>query len=173
MTNCEWCETADAIRLADDSGGGPGAVHWLTFDRPNAINRAAGKPVGSSTRIHCGVAVEWARFGINVNATAPGALASEMMDGMLSRMGDITRHYPRQRPGDPAQLDSTLLLDPAFLAGPASDAVTATCIRVDGQHRRPAPARTAGFGRRDDGCGIVPDPVRRWEIRGYGTPLAA
>ena len=73
------------------------------------------------------LAVEWSRFHINVNAIAPGAFASEMMDGMLSRIGDITKSFPRQRLGDPAQLDSALL----FLVGPASDAVTGTVIRVD------------------------------------------
>jgi NAD(P)-dependent dehydrogenase (short-subunit alcohol dehydrogenase family) len=79
------------------------------------------------------LAVEWSRFHINVNAIAPGAFASEMMDGMLERVGDITKHFPRQRLGDPAQLDSTLL----FLCSPASDAVTGTCIKVDdGQGRR-------------------------------------
>ncbi len=73
------------------------------------------------------LAVEWARFGINVNGIAPGAFASEMMDGMLERMGDITRHFPRQRLGDPAQLDSTLL----FLCSPASEFVTGTVVKVD------------------------------------------
>jgi NAD(P)-dependent dehydrogenase (short-subunit alcohol dehydrogenase family) len=79
------------------------------------------------------LAVEWARFNINVNAIAPGAFASEMMDGMLERMGDISQAMPRKRIGDPAQLDSTLL----YLVSPASDAVTGTCVRVDdGQGRR-------------------------------------
>ena len=55
------------------------------------------------------LAVEWSRFNINVNCIAPGAFSSEMMDGMLTRMGDITQHFPRQRMGDPAQLDSSLL----------------------------------------------------------------
>jgi len=73
------------------------------------------------------LAVEWARFGINVNAIAPGAFASEMMDGMLERVGDITAHFPRRRLGDPAQLDSTLL----YLVGPASEFVTGTIIKVD------------------------------------------
>jgi len=73
------------------------------------------------------LAVEWSRFHINVNAIAPGAFASEMMDGMLSRVGDITQRFPRQRLGDPAQLDSTLL----FLVSPASEAVTGTVVRVD------------------------------------------
>ena len=73
------------------------------------------------------LSVEWASANINVNAIAPGAFASEMMDGMLSRVGDISQHFPRKRLGDPAQLDSTLL----FLVSPASDFVTGSCIRVD------------------------------------------
>lgn len=73
------------------------------------------------------LAVEWSRFNINVNAIAPGAFASEMLDGMLSRMGDFSKSFPRQRIGDPAQMDSTLL----YLVGPASEVVTGTCVRVD------------------------------------------
>ncbi len=73
------------------------------------------------------LAVEWARFNINVNCIAPGAFSSEMMDGMLGRMGDITQHFPRKRMGDPAQLDSSLL----YLVSDASDAVTGTTLRVD------------------------------------------
>jgi len=77
--------------------------------------------------------VEWARYNINVNGIAPGAFESEMMDGMLERMGDIASHFPRNRIGHPAQLDSTLL----YLCSPASDAVTGTVIRVDdGQSAR-------------------------------------
>ena len=72
-------------------------------------------------RITEALAVEWARNHINVNAIAPGAFHSEMMDGMLERIGD------------PAQLDSTLL----YLVSPASDAVTGISLRVDdGQGRR-------------------------------------
>ena len=73
------------------------------------------------------LAVEWARHEINVTAIAPGAFASEMMDGMLARMGDITSGFPRGRLGDPSQLDSTLL----FLVSPASTAVTGTVVKVD------------------------------------------
>jgi len=73
------------------------------------------------------LAVEWSRFNINVNAIAPGAFSSEMMDGMLQRMGDITKAFPRKRIGDPAQMDSTLM----YFLSPASDAVTGTCIKID------------------------------------------
>jgi NAD(P)-dependent dehydrogenase (short-subunit alcohol dehydrogenase family) len=73
------------------------------------------------------LAVEWIRYGINVNAIAPGAFSSEMMDGMMERLGGRTIPLPRDRMGDPAQLDSTLL----YLVGPTSEMVTGTIVRVD------------------------------------------
>ncbi len=73
------------------------------------------------------LAVEWSRYDINVNCIAPGAFSSEMMDGMLERMGDITKEFPRKRLGQPAQLDSTLL----YLCAPSSECVTGTIIKVD------------------------------------------
>jgi NAD(P)-dependent dehydrogenase (short-subunit alcohol dehydrogenase family) len=73
------------------------------------------------------LAVEWARFNINVNAIAPGAFASEMMDGMLSRIGDFSKNFPRKRILDPALMDSTLL----YFVSPASEAVTGTVVKID------------------------------------------
>ena len=73
------------------------------------------------------LSVEWSRNRINVNAIAPGAFRSEMMDGMIERIGDFTQMSPRKRLGEPAQLDSTLL----FLCAPASECVTGTIVRVD------------------------------------------
>ena len=73
------------------------------------------------------LAVEWARNHINVNCIAPGAFSSEMMDGMMERIGEFYKATPRQRLGHPAQLDSTLL----YLCAPASECVTGTIIKVD------------------------------------------
>lgn len=73
------------------------------------------------------LAYEWSAYGINVNAIAPGAFASEMMSGVLDRMGDITEGFPRRRLPDPNELDSTLL----YLVSPHSTAVTGTIIKVD------------------------------------------
>ncbi|MDF8332187.1 SDR family oxidoreductase [Novosphingobium sp. HBC54] len=74
------------------------------------------------------LAVEWASRGINVNCIAPGSFESEMMSGMISRIGtDFIDAMPRKRLAHPAQLDSTLL----YLASPASDAVTGAIIKVD------------------------------------------
>jgi NAD(P)-dependent dehydrogenase (short-subunit alcohol dehydrogenase family) len=78
-------------------------------------------------RITEALAVEWSRYRINVNGIAPGAFQSEMMDGMVGRIGDFSSTLPRKRICDPALLDSTLL----YLVGPASEAVTGTIIKVD------------------------------------------
>ncbi len=127
------CEVAKRLIAADKPGrivnissmggfnyGGHGAALYSTTK--------AG--VVRMTETH---AVEWARFGINVNAIAPGAFRSEMMDGMLERMGDITAGFPRKRLGQPDQLDSTLL----YLMSPSSEVVTGTVIKADdGQSSR-------------------------------------
>ncbi len=73
------------------------------------------------------LAVEWSRNHINVTGIAPGSFRSEMMDGMLERMGDLSQGFPRKRIGDPEQLDSTML----YLLSPASEMVTGTVVIVD------------------------------------------
>ena len=72
------------------------------------------------------LALEFARYDVNVNCSAPGAFESEMMDGMLERMGDITAGFPRKRLGKASQLDGTLL----YLVSPSSDFVSGATIRV-------------------------------------------
>jgi NAD(P)-dependent dehydrogenase (short-subunit alcohol dehydrogenase family) len=79
------------------------------------------------------LAVEWAPFHINVNAVAPGAFDTEMLRDMMERHGDVSSGFPRQRLGNPAQLDSTLL----YLVSPTSEFVTGTIVKVDdGQNPR-------------------------------------
>ena len=73
------------------------------------------------------LAVEWARFNINVNCIAPGAFRSEMLEGMLERMGDFSGSFPRNRICEPAQMDSTLL----YFVSPASECVTGTIVKID------------------------------------------
>ena len=73
------------------------------------------------------LAVEWARPPINVNGIAPGTFRSEMVDGLIERVGEIHEGFPRRRLGEPAQMDSTLL----YLVSPASEFVTGTVIKVD------------------------------------------
>lgn len=76
------------------------------------------------TEVH---AVEWSRYNINVNCIAPGAFESEMMDGMIERMGDFRANLPRERLGLPEQLDQTLL----YLTSFENEVVTGTVIKAD------------------------------------------
>lgn len=121
------CEVARRLIAADK----PGRIVNIASSAAYAYNGTGAALYSVSkaavVRITETLAVEWSRYKINVNAIAPGAFESEMMDGMLERMGDISQHFPRKRIGNPAQLDSTLL----YLVGAASDAVTGTSIRVD------------------------------------------
>ncbi len=73
------------------------------------------------------LAVEWARNRINVNGIAPGAINSEMMAGMIERVGDFSAAFPRKRMGEPEWLDQTLL----YLVDPKNEFVTGTIIKVD------------------------------------------
>lgn len=74
------------------------------------------------------LAGEWAPNNINVNAIAPGFFRSEMSEDSIAKMGEaLTAGLPRQRVGEPYQLDTTLL----YLVSPRSDFVTGTCIKVD------------------------------------------
>jgi len=121
------CEVARRLMAAQRPGrivniSSSGAFHYAGGGA--ALYSVSKASVNRITEV---LAVEWARYGINVNAIAPGAFRSEMMDGMMSRVGDFTSMTPRKRIGEPAQLDSTLL----YLVGPASECVTGTVVRVD------------------------------------------
>jgi len=78
------------------------------------------------------LALEWARFGIRVNALAPGYIATEMNGAFFeSDAGQaMIKRIPMRRLGQPADLDGAFLL----LASDASAWMTGTCIAVDGGH---------------------------------------
>lgn len=77
-------------------------------------------------------ALEWARFGIRVNALAPGYVATEMNAGFFeSEAGQhMIRRIPMRRLGRPEDLDGAFLL----LATDASSWMTGSCVTVDGGH---------------------------------------
>ncbi|MCG8545337.1 MAG: glucose 1-dehydrogenase [Alphaproteobacteria bacterium] len=78
------------------------------------------------------LALEWSRFGIRVNALAPGYVETDINRHFLqSACGQsMLKTIPQRRFGQPEDLDGALL----FLAGDASRYVTGILIPVDGGH---------------------------------------
>lgn len=78
-----WSHPQLASSSAYFYGGNAAALYWIS------------KTV--VVRMIETLAVEWAKFNINVNAIAPGACSSEMMDAMLDHAVDLTK-VPRPIP---------------------------------------------------------------------------
>lgn len=76
-------------------------------------------------------AAEWARYGVTVNAVAPGHFPSAMSAPQFADptlLSWITKRVPMRRTGDPAELTAVI----AFLASDAASYVTGELIKVDG-----------------------------------------
>ncbi len=93
----------------------------------NALPYNASK--GGLVALTIDLAVKWARYGIRVNAIAPGWFPSDMSEKVLERAGDrLLEHVPLRRYGSNHDLKGAV----AFLASPASDYVTGSTVFVDG-----------------------------------------
>ena len=78
------------------------------------------------------LALEWARYGIRVNAIAPGYIETEINRGFFrTEAGQaMVKRVPQRRIGTPSDLDGALLL----LASDASGYMTGSTVVVDGGH---------------------------------------
>ncbi|MBS7701389.1 MULTISPECIES: SDR family oxidoreductase [unclassified Chelatococcus] len=78
------------------------------------------------------LALEWARYGIRVNALCPGYIETDLnREFFESEQGKaLIKRIPHRRLGRPADLDGALLL----LASDAGRYITGTSIVVDGGH---------------------------------------
>ncbi len=77
------------------------------------------------------LANEWARHGINVNAIAPGYMATDNTEALRAdeaRSAEILGRIPAGRWGKPEDLGGAVV----FLAAPASDYVNGYTVAVDG-----------------------------------------
>ncbi|KIU37484.1 2-deoxy-D-gluconate 3-dehydrogenase [Methylobacterium radiotolerans] len=78
------------------------------------------------------LALEWARYGIRVNALAPGYIKTELNDAFFESDAGraLIRRIPQRRLGEAAELDGPLLL----LASEAGAYMTGSVLAVDGGH---------------------------------------
>ena len=78
------------------------------------------------------LALEWARFGIRVNALEPGYIRTELTAELWEQPYgvEMIKRIPMRRLGEPQELDGPVLL----LATAASSWMTGSVIAVDGGH---------------------------------------
>ncbi len=76
------------------------------------------------------LAAEWGRYGINVNAIAPGFFPSKMTHGLIDALGEdnMTSKVPLQRLGDDDDLKGAVVL----FASAAGKHITGQILPIDG-----------------------------------------
>ena len=125
-----FCQLAGRHMLAQGSGKIINVASLLSFQGGVFVpSYAAAK--GGVAQITKSLANEWASKGINVNAIAPGYMATDNTAALradATRSRQILERIPAGRWGTPQDLAGVAV----FLASPASDNIHVTVLTVDG-----------------------------------------
>lgn len=92
---------------------------------------AYGSSKGGVKQITKGLAVEWGKTGIRVNAIEPGWFRTELTEPLFQNkewVAKVENRVPMGRAGKPEEVGGAI----AFLASPLSDYITGAVIKVDG-----------------------------------------
>ncbi len=111
-----------------------GAVVNITADNWNGMPGMghSGAARAGMANLTMTAAFEWARYGVRVNAVAPGWIASSGMDtyggAMKALIPTLKQHLPAKRMGSEAEVSAAVL----FLLSPAAAFITGVTLPVDG-----------------------------------------
>ncbi|MGN6359933.1 MAG: SDR family oxidoreductase [Thermomicrobiales bacterium] len=132
-TGAFLCAQAAAKQMIARGGGAiinTASVAGLVGSPPGVL-RAAGYSAskGAVIALTRQLATEWARFGIRVNAIAPGFFPTRLTEAVIAHGGErMASDVPLGRLGQEGELKGVAL----FLASPAASYITGQVIVVDG-----------------------------------------
>ena len=137
--------------------GTPGTVlsmltTWVWSGSAFVTSSAMGKAAVHAMTMS--LAVEWARYGIRLNALAPGPIPTDYAWQMLAPTDDVgagatdAEGVPMKRHGDPAELVNLVV----FLMSDACDYLTGATIPMDGGQRLNSPGTFGPLTALDDGA---------------------
>lgn len=133
LTGTFLMSQAVARHMKDHNGGkivNIASVAGLRGSEPEAMDAVGyNASKGGVITLTKDLAVKWARYGIYVNAIAPGFFPTKMTKGVLEHGGDlITKNTPLRRVGGERDLQGAAL----YFASKASDFTTGQILAVDG-----------------------------------------
>jgi len=129
-----WLVANEAARRWKAAGRGGAIVNIASIQGERVSTGVAAYSISKAGVVHMtkSLALEWARYGIRVNAIEPGYIHTEMTDDLWDTDYGraMIKRIPMRRLGRPEELDGALLL----LATDAGAWMTGACIPVDGGH---------------------------------------
>lgn len=124
------CQLAGRVMLAQGRGKIVNIASLLSFFGGFTVPAYAASK-GGVVQLTKALVNEWAGHGVNVNALAPGYMATDMNAALIAdpaRNAEISARIPAHRWGTPDDMKGPLL----FLVSPASDYVNGAVLPVDG-----------------------------------------
>ena len=126
----QLCQLAGRVMLAQGSGKIINFASMLSYFGGYTVPAYAASK-GGVAQMTKALSNEWAGRGVQVNAVAPGYMATAMNTGILQdeqRNASITARIPAGRWGTPEDIKGVAV----FLSSPASDYISGAIIPVDG-----------------------------------------
>lgn len=129
-----WLVAVHAARRWKEAGRGGSIVNIASIQGERVMAAITPYSMSKAAVVHMtkSLALEWARFGIRVNAIEPGYIGTEMTGDMWDKEHGqaLIGRIPMGRLGRPEELNGLLLL----MATEAGSWMTGACVPVDGGH---------------------------------------